>query len=258
MTNYFINFLIPVHAGEVAKSMLLKKMKGTPVSKSIMTVYIDKISDLLPIFLLLVIAPFIQKEIKPAIYLACGIISFILLLFFFALAFFAYNKKITMIWIDKILFFLSEKFKFKLSSFLNLFVEGLSSMYLLKGKLFEVIGLTILALTAQCCFMWLFFFSFGINLSVLTVFVGYLLLNASFVLPAPPGFSGSLELTFVFIFTYLYGYEINLVSAVAASSHVFVATFFGLFGISAIGLIGTKLSKILKVEAKKSTGLEEL
>ena len=52
MTNYFINFLIPVHAGEVVKSLLLKKMKGTPVSKSLLTACIDKIADLLLDFMI--------------------------------------------------------------------------------------------------------------------------------------------------------------------------------------------------------------
>jgi uncharacterized membrane protein YbhN (UPF0104 family) len=84
--------------------------------------------------------------------------------------------------------------------------------------------------------------------SAISAVVGYLLLNASFIFPAPPGFSGSLELTFLFIFSYLFGYDPNLVSAIAASSHVFIAILFTFFGFSALTFIGIRLSTILRAE----------
>jgi len=255
MANYFVNFLIPVHAGELAKSLLLKNMKGTPVAKSLPTVYIDKVTDLLPIFLLLIVASFLKTKISFISYLAAGIFFIILAILILSLIFLVYKKNVALTWIERIFFFLPLTFKMKLRSFFNLFADGISSMALLSDRLLEISGLTILALLVHCFFMWLFFYSFGINLPILTVLVGYLLLNASFILPAPPGFSGSLELTFVFIFTYLYGYDKNLVSAVAVSSHVFTAILFGLFGFSSIALIGTKLSTILKIESQNKNGL---
>ena len=257
MTNYFINFLLPVHAGELAKSMLLKKIKGTPVSKSLPSVYIDKAGDLLPILLLLITAPFLDSKLSSISYLVSGILLFILLIFAFFLILIVYKKNTALIWIERIFFFLSPTLKAKLRNFLTLFIEGLSSISRLSNRLFEIIGLTILAVIVNCFFMWLFFFAFGAKLSALTVLVGYLLLTASFILPAPPGFSGSLELTFVIIFTYLFGYDKNLVSAIAAGSHVFIAILFGLFGFLSMAAIGTRLSTILKIDPDKME-LEEL
>jgi len=257
MTNYFINFLIPIHAGEVAKSLLLKKMKGTPVSQSLLTVYIDKATDLLPVFLLLAVTPFLNPPISSLIYVISGILFIIFLFFIFFLISVTYKRNAALTLIEKIFFFLPAKFKMKLRSFFNLFIEGIASLPRLSNRLLEIIGLTILALIFHCGFLWLFFYSFGINLSALTVFVGYLLLNASFILPAPPGFSGSLELTVLFIFSYLYGYDKNVVSAVAASSHVFMAILFSLFGLLSVALIGTKLSTLLKIETEKRGGLEK-
>lgn len=257
MTNYFINFLIPIHAGELAKSLLLKKMKRTPVSQSLLTVYIDKATDLLPVFLLLGVAPFVKSQISSIIYLVSGILLIVVFLFVFSLVSVAYKKNVALAWMEKIFFFLPAKLKMKWRNFLNIFVEGIASLSRLSNRLIEIIGLTLLALVVHCAFLWLFFYSFGINLPLLTVFVGYLLLNASFILPAPPGFSGSLELTVLFIFSYLHGYDKNIVSAVAASSHVFTAILFGLLGFLSIALIGTKLSTLLKIETEKSIGLEE-
>ena len=258
MINYFINFLIPLHAGELLKSMLLKKMKGTPVSISLPSVYIDKISDLLTIFLLLIMAPFLKAELSSISYMTSSIIFFLLLLFVLFLIFVVYKKDLTLKWIERIFFFLPDKFKIKLRSFLDLFIEGLSSMTRLSNRLLEIIGLTILALIIHCFFMWLFFYSFGVTLPLSTVLVGYLLLNASFILPAPPGFSGSLELTFVVIFTYLFGYDKNLVSAVAASSHVLIAILFGLFGFLCLALIGTKLSAVLKTDLEDDLDIDKI
>ena len=255
MTNYFVNFLIPVHAGEVAKSYLLKKMKGTPISKSLWTVYLDKIFDLLPVFLLVVATPFLTKQISKAIYLASAILLLVLLFFISSLVFFIHKKDAALSCSERIFFFLPGRFKGKLRNSISLFLDGLSSVPRLSNRLFEIIGLTFLALVVHSFFMWLFFYAFGISLPVLTVFVGYLLLNASFILPAPPGFAGSLELIFIFIFSYLYGYDKNIVSAVAASSHVVTAILFGLIGFWSIAHIGTKLSTVLKIESENRMSL---
>jgi len=255
MTNYFVNFLIPVHAGEVAKSYLLKKMKGTPISKSLWTVYLDKVSDLLPVFLLVVATPFLTKQINNAIYLASTILLLVLLFLIFSLMFFIHKKDKALSCSERIFFFLPGKFKIQLRNSMSLFLDGLSSIPRLSSRLLEITGLTLLALIVHSFFMWLFFYAFGISLPVLTVFVGYLLLNASFILPAPPGFAGSLELIFIFIFSYLYGYDKNIVSAVAASSHVVTAILFGLIGFWSIAHIGTKLSTVLKIESENSMSL---
>lgn len=255
MTNYFVNFLIPIHAGEVVKSLLLKRMKKTPVSQSLLTVYIDKATDLLPVFLLLGVVPFVKAQTRSIIYIVSAILLVIVLLFVLSLFSMAYKKDVASAWMEKIFFFLPAKLKLKWSNFVHLFVEGISSMHCLSNRIGEIIGLTLLALVVHCGFLWLFFHSFGIDLPLLTVFVGYLLLNASFILPAPPGFTGSLELTLLFIFSYLYGYDKNIVSAVAASSHVFTAILFSLFGFLSLALIGARLSTLLKIEADKSLGL---
>lgn len=257
MTNYFINFLIPVHAGEVVKSLLLKNMKGTPVSKSLLTVYIDKATDVLPVFLLVPLIPFVGSRVASVISVVSGVLLIIFVVFVLCLFLFAYKMDTATIWIEKAFFFLPIAVRLKLRRFLNLFVEGLSSIRKLSNKVFEIIGLALLALIVHCFFMWLFFFSFGIRLPVLTVLVGYLLLNTSFILPAPPGFSGSLELTFVFIFGYLYGYDTNVISAVAASSHILIAMLFGLFGLSAMALIGAKLSTLLRGGTNQEVDLDQ-
>ena len=254
MTNYFVNFLIPVHAGEIVKCVLLKKMKGTLVSESLWTAYIDKLTDLLPLFVLLLVAPFLKSGFSSTIYLTCVVVLVVLALLIFSAVFVYKIRTKFYVFVEYLLFMLPASFRDKVITFFKLSVEGLSSISQLRTMLFQIFALTMLAAAFHCFFMWLFFHSFGVNLPVFTVLIGYLLLNASFILPAPPGFSGSLELTFLFIFSYLFGYDKNLVSTVAASSHVFIAILFALFGFTSLAFIGTRLSTVLKMESDNVTG----
>jgi uncharacterized protein (TIRG00374 family) len=244
MASYLINFLLPVHAGEVAKCLWLKKLRGTPVPQSLLIAYLDKLADLLPIFLLLIAAPFLDPRIRSIIYLTSGILVIFFSGIFLVLVLLARRRQAAVVLLEKTLFFFPHKLKIKLSRFMSLFAEGITFLPQLLPRLAGVISLTLLALVLHIALMWLYFYSFGITLPVLIVFVGYSLLNVSFLLPAPPGYSGSLELAMIFIFSYLFGYDKNVVSAVAASSHVFTAVLFGVVGLLSIALIGTRLSSL--------------
>lgn len=249
MANYFFNFLIPIHAGEIAKSILLKNIKGTPVHKSLWTVYIDKLTDIIPLFVLLLLAPFLKPDLSSVLYLTCLIVAVILIfLTLFLILIYKFRTKFY-VFLEYLLFLLPVSFRNRIVTFIKLSIEGLRSVSNLKSLLSQIISLTMLAAICHCFFLWLFFYSFGINLPLFTVVIGYLLLNASFILPAPPGFSGSLELTFIFIFSYLFNYDKNVVSAIAVSSHVVVAVLFAFFGFLSFAFLGVRLSSVLKVQS---------
>jgi uncharacterized protein (TIRG00374 family) len=246
MTNYFINYFIPIHAGELAKSLLLKKIKGTPVSSSLITVYVDKVMDLLPIFLLLLITPLLSKRLSLIIYIVSGIALFIFILTFSILMLFSTRKESAMNFFEKMISWAPVKLKSYAVMFIDSLLEGLGFLKNLPRRSVEILGLTLLAALFQGICLWIFFYSFGVKLPILTILVGFTLLNTSFLLPAPPAFVGSLEITFLFIFTYIYGYDKNLVSAVAASSHIFSAVFFSLFGFLSLSFIGVKGTSIIQ------------
>jgi hypothetical protein len=258
LSNYLINFLVPIHAGEVVKCLWLKKIKGTPISLSLATAYLDKITDLLPTLLLLAAVPFLGPQVKSVIYLISGVALILFIILGFVLVSVVRKKSAATSAIGKLLFFIPQKLKLKLNNLLTLFVEGLGSLPQLSRRIFDIAALTVMALLLQCVLLWLFFYLFGIQLPAITVIVGYLLLNASFILPAPPGFSGSLELTMLFIFSYLFGYDKNIVSAIAATTHVFTAVMFGLAGFLSISLIGSKLTSLLRAESGHGVAVHDV
>ncbi|OQY39243.1 MAG: hypothetical protein B6226_02215 [Candidatus Cloacimonetes bacterium 4572_65] len=67
LTSNFINYLIPIRAGEAAKALMLKKSSGVPISRSLPSIFIDKFFDTIGIFLILSMLPFLNIMIVPAL-----------------------------------------------------------------------------------------------------------------------------------------------------------------------------------------------
>src|SRR5215469_414481 len=72
LVGVFLNFLLPIRGGEVAKSLMLKRTSGIPVSHSLPTVAMDKALDLLPALFIMAIVPLlgIKMDIKLWVVLA--------------------------------------------------------------------------------------------------------------------------------------------------------------------------------------------
>jgi uncharacterized membrane protein YbhN (UPF0104 family) len=60
----FLNWLLPVRGGELAKSLLLRRSDGIAVSRSLATVSMDKAMDLLPALVLLSLLPFVRLHLS--------------------------------------------------------------------------------------------------------------------------------------------------------------------------------------------------
>src|SRR5437879_13743896 len=75
----FLNFLLPVRGGEVAKSLMLKRIAGIPVSKSLPTVAMDKALDLMPALFIMAIVPFLGVQMDIKLWLVLWFVSGILI-----------------------------------------------------------------------------------------------------------------------------------------------------------------------------------
>ncbi len=63
LVGMFLNFLLPIRGGEVAKSLMLKRVANIPVSQSLPTVAMDKALDLLPALIIMAIVPLLGVKI---------------------------------------------------------------------------------------------------------------------------------------------------------------------------------------------------
>jgi uncharacterized protein (TIRG00374 family) len=246
MINSSINFLVPLHGGELIKSFMLKRMKGTPMAMSLPSVYADKVFDLLPVFLLVPMAPMLAGRVGHVALIASGLSLTVLLGSAAALWLLLKNPGRAAGLFERAAFFLPAAVRARLSGGVGRLVEGVASLRQMSDCMIEIIALTIAALLAQAGFLWTFFYCFGVKLPVLPTLAGYILLNTSFILPAPPAYAGTLELSFVLIFSGLFGYDRNAVSAVAAASHLFSGILFLGIGMWSMGSIGVQARSVLR------------
>src|SRR5258706_7192745 len=88
LVGIFLNFLLPVRGGEVAKSLMLKRIADIPVSQSLPTVAMDKALDLVPALFIVAIVPFLGVQMDIKLWLVLGAVSGLLigLIFFIGLA----------------------------------------------------------------------------------------------------------------------------------------------------------------------------
>lgn len=247
MAGMLINYIVPIRAGELAKSMFLKRSHGIAVSKSLPTVFLDKLFDMSPVILILTLLPIIPIAKNPTInglVWSVSVIFGILLVMLFLIVKYKETAKRTL----ALLFcWLPTKYRSKINNFVEMFVESLSSVQTSKKNILLIVLLTVSAVLMDTLYVVLIFKAFGYNMSWLIALFGYALINLSYILPTPPAQVGSNEAIYIVIFTLAFGIGKNLVSATLGFAHLLTAII--IFALGAIGLsvLGLNMGKALKV-----------
>lgn len=243
-----INYIIPVRAGELAKSFILKLKKNVSVASSLPTIFLDKLSDLFPILLVIIAIPLISMKLTSSLSTIIGLILFL----FIALLFFCYVSiyhrdfayKITKYFFH----FLPTKIRQKLEEFLENFLTGIAIIRNKEVSLFRVFLLTFLAVLSESIYVYLLFRLFGSNLNFLQVMLGYTLMNLTYILPTPPAQVGSNQIMWVLIFSVGLGADKNLTSAAVTLSHFLTSIIIFLMGSISMFSLNVKYSEVLSVK----------
>ena len=69
----FLNFVLPIRAGELAKSLVLKRISRIPLNQSLPTIAMDKAMDLLPALFLVALIPFLGIQMNKIIWSILGL-----------------------------------------------------------------------------------------------------------------------------------------------------------------------------------------
>ena len=232
----FLNQVIPFRGGDIVKCNLIKKRKhDISISGGMSSVFLEKIFD--PIMILLaisLIATFLlfSKEMIYLMIVAASVL--IALAVFMILIIFKeeYMIKIS----SKIAYFFPEYLKERITTIPERFSTGLKNIDKSKQNIFRMAFFTITGLALDGIYCFLIFTAFDTRVTFLIAFVGYALYSLSFIIPPLPGYIGTIEASWVFIFVGIFGLNKNLVAAVT----IFIHTFMFLL-ISIIGLICLKL-----------------
>src|SRR5205823_3373109 len=250
----FLNFLLPVQGGEVAKSLILKRIKRVPISQSLPTVAMDKSLDLMPALFIMAAVPFIPGvHMGATLWIILGLVSGILLGIIFTVALMAWNRVATTKFIQMVLKVLPWGIGGKIEGFALGLVESLLVGASRPKTFIPAVLLTCLAITCDGLFAWFAFLTVGVsNMSFGIAIFGYTTYNMFCILPTPPGQVGSNELVGVLVFSGLLGYAKTSVLAMYLFSHPWAALIMTAMCLICLSGLGITITSAIKVNAQKA------
>jgi uncharacterized protein (TIRG00374 family) len=244
----FINVLLPVQGGEVAKSLMLRSVTGTPVSQSLPTVAMDKSLDLMPALVIMAVVAFIPGiHMNITLWLILGLVSSILLGVIFVVALTAWNRVVAIALIRKVCGLLPKGVGSKIEGFAMGFIDSLLAGVSRPKTFIPAALLTCLAISCDGLFAWFAFKTVGVaNMSFGTAMFGYTVFNMFSIIPSPPGGVGSNEFYGTLVFGQLLGFDKQGVLAMFFFSHPLTALIMATIGLICLSSLGLKLSTALK------------
>ncbi len=248
----FLNFLLPVRGGEVAKSLMLKRIAGVPISKSLPTIAMDKALDLLPALFIMVIVPFLGIEMDIKIWLILIAVGGLLvgMTLFVGLA--AWKRAFAISLLHKLIGILPAFLASRIEGFTTGFVDSLL-MGASRPKVFiQAILLTCVAVFFEGLFAMLAFWTIGFHISYGAAIFGYTLYNMFYILPTPPGQVGSNEAVGLLVFTGLLELPADRVTAMFVFSHPWAALLMTTIGMACLSSLGLTISSAMKVQDEDS------
>lgn len=255
LVGIFLNFLLPIRGGEVAKSLMLKRIANIPVSKSLPTVAMDKALDLLPALFIMAIVPFLGIRMDIKLWLVLATVGGLLigLIFFVFLA--AWKRTAAIHLLQKMTGLLPKSIGGKIEGFATGFVDSLLAAASQPKIFIPAVLLTCVAIIFDGLFAMLAFWTVGFQISFGTAIFGYTVYNMFYILPTPPGQVGSNEAVGLLVFAGLLHLPADKVTAMFVFSHPWAALLMTASGMICLSALGLKLSTAMKVQTDGESAL---
>jgi len=252
LVSIFINFLMPISGGEIAKTLMLKRVAAIPISRSLPTVAMDRSMDLLPALFIIIIVPLLGMHMDNKLWLVLGTVAglFIALIFFVGLAAWKRDAAITLL--SKITGMLPKTYGGKITAFATSFVDSLLTAVRRPRIFIPAVLLTCVAVTLDSLFAMLAFWTIGFPVSFGTAIFGYTVFNMFFIFPTPPGQLGSNEAVGLLVFTGLLHLSPNMVTAMIIFSHPWAALLMCTAGIVSLKALGLTMPTAMRRQAEVS------
>ncbi len=215
---YFGNNIYPFRAGEVIRSVLLKKTEGIAISSSLATVFVERIFDgltmVLFVFLALPFAP------MPTNYRNLVVVMTVLFLGVTALFIWAAVRpqRLTAIytWFSEHL--LPARARPKVDDIYHRFLEGLQCL----SSPFDVLMIfatSILIWLIETLKYWFVMHAFDFSVSFLVLMLVNGIVNLATTLPSAPGYIGTFDVPGILILS-AYGVDASLAASYILTLHV--------------------------------------
>src|SRR6266700_4005549 len=125
LVGIFLNFLLPVRGGEVAKSLMLKRTANIPISQSLPTVAMDKALDLMPALFIMALVPILAVQMDIKLWLVLGMVGGLLICLIFFVLLAAWKRTAAIALLQKTTSILPKSIGNKIEGFATGFVDSL-------------------------------------------------------------------------------------------------------------------------------------
>jgi dolichol-phosphate mannosyltransferase len=251
----FLNWLLPVRGGELAKSLLLRRSNGIPVSRSLATVSMDKAMDLVPAVALIAVLPFAGLQLSGSLWALLLSALAVVVLGVLVLALAAWRRDLALSVLTRpVAKVLPSAARQRVEPFIVQFLDTLRAL-VRQPRLMSVAAVyTAAAVALDALFCLLAFRAVGVSVSLPVVLYGYTFFNLAFILPTLPGQVGSNELIGLLIFTGLFGVDSAGVGAMFLFSHPWNAVLMTLSALVCLGVMGLSVRSTLRLAADPDEG----
>ncbi len=252
LVSIFINGLLPIQGGEIAKCLMVKRIAAIPISRSFPTVAMDRSLDLMPALLIITILPLLGIHMDIKLWLVLGLVVGLVsgLLFLVVLA--AWKREVAITLLQKITKMLPKAIGGKFEGFATNFVDSLLLAASRPRIFLPAILLTCAALAFDGTFAMLAFWTIGYSIPFGTAVFGYTVYNMFNILPTPPGQVGSNEAVGLLVFGGLLHLPPNNVIAMFVFSHPWAILIMFTTALICMSMLGLTLSRILKAQPEES------
>jgi uncharacterized protein (TIRG00374 family) len=248
----FVNFILPVSSGEIAKTLMLKRVAGVPISRSLPTVAMDRSLDLLPALVIMIVVPLLGMTMEARLWAVLGLVGGLLIILLSFVGLTVWKRSTAIALLHKVMRFLPGVIGKKIETFATSFVDSLLASTRRPHVFLFAMALTCLAVVCDSLFAMFAFWTIGFPISFRTVIFGYTVYNMFFILPTPPGQIGSNEAVGLLVFTVLLQQPSDKVTAMFVFSHIWAALLMCLAALICLKTLGLTISTTMKMPPEES------
>lgn len=245
MGGNWVNYLIPIRAGELVKAWFVKHNHGIPMLNVLPSIFIDKTFDTLGILFVLVMVPLLRIRISAGLMVLLILLGLVFLASLGILLLSVWRKDGVVKFLQVFFAWLPAKWREKIFGFIDVFIRGLNVFEQHWTRLLFAVLLTVIGVGLDGLYFYLLFQAFRVSFPFVMVLFGYTLINLSYALPQPPAQLGSNEWMMIIIFSVGFALTKDSASAIMAFAHVLTAILIGVIGFAAIAMSGRQVLKVI-------------
>lgn len=248
LVSVFVNFLLPVSSGEIAKALMLKRVAGVPLNRSLPTIAMDRSLDLLPALVIMIVVPLLGMTMEIRLWVVLGIVGGVLIVLATFVGLTVWKRNIAIALLHKITSLLPGLIGRKIETFATGFVDSLLANTSRPHIFLLALALTCLAVFCDSLYAVFAFWTIGFPISIGTAIFGHTLYNMFFILPTFPGGVGSNEAVGLLVFTGLLHVPANQVVAMFIFGHPWTGILICAVGLFCLKTLGLRLSMTMRIK----------